>query len=709
MAEADEQRERSRSPGFEFGENDSLQIDNPLIAKPLSQVKQEAHEFAKLVCENNPDEPLFSKAAAVARDPPNFETVDDLNPVEKAALKREKQTKIWRLPKPLRVTVVLLCLSAFVQGWAESIANVANLTWPAYFKLDIENSASDRLIFAGVNSVTWFAAAILGCGLADPLQGWAPWLGRRGMIVFATCLCIVGAIGSATCRTWQSLMGFRVIFGAGLGAKACVTPLFAAEISPSHLRGAIVMSWQLFVALGIACGFASSLIVFEVGPKEDAWRWQTASIIFPLISLLTLTTTCPESPRYLLKHGKYPEAYKAFCELHETPLQAARDMIYINAQIQVETTLLPKRSSTEGRRRSSQGAVQFVLQDQIQHLSYGTRLAQSFLDKRTRRAQQAASIVMLCQQLCGVNVVIFYSSNILAFKQLNLDGNVPYLLNLGVGLANFLFTFPAYWFIDSKGRRFLLLTTYPFMALTMLAAALSWRHPDEAVRAGLVITFIFLFVMAYSIGQGPVAFTYASEVFPLVYREIAFSFSVFVNLAGLGLLSLAVPFIQVPGSIENTSYPNAQTILLAGFAVLNVIAGILCFLFVPETAGTVISPKQGKINSMSLEELNYIFGVKTLRHALYQVKHMAPWIFHKGMYYLFQSFTRRDLDPGNTDILWTWARASMTNEKDDSDGEPGSESEKASGRDVQVEEAAGQVQQRTAGSADATEQCTLEK
>lgn len=674
----------------------------------MLQVKADARQLAKKINKDNPDNELFDKAAEVARDPPNFETVKGLTDFEKAVLRNEKTTKPWQQPKAMRIGWALLCLSALVQGWAESIANVANLTWPAFFGLDIEKSTADRFVFAGVNSVTWFSAGILGCGLADPLQSWLPWLGRRGMIFVATCLCLVGAIGSSTSSTWQMLMAFRVVLGTGLGAKACTTPIYAAEIAPSHLRGVVVMCWQLFVALGIACGFASSLIVYEVGPKEDAWRWQTASIVLALISLMTLTATCPESPRYLLKHGNYAAAYQSLCDLHDAPVQAARDLVYINAQIQVETTILPKRSSkkldTDAEspgRRPTQG--QFALQSQIQHLTYWDRLTSIFMDGRTRRALQAACIVMITQQLCGINGIIFYSSNILDFKQPNLDGNIPLILNLGIGLANFAFTIPAYLAIDSKGRRFLLLTMYPIMALTMLAAGLSFLEADPTTRAGLVITFIFLFVMAYSVGQGPVAFTYASEVFPLVYRELAFGFAVAVNLSALGLLSFVVPFVQIPGSVKGTSYTTAQCILLAAFSVLNVIAGILCFFFVPETAGTVISRKQGKINSMSLEELNYIFGVKTLRHASYQLRHWAPYAFKYVLYIVCHIFTEKVQKPTEPEVLWTWAQL-KENEKASNesaeDTESGNESEKRSAHASEVEDTEQEAQERRSRAVD---------
>jgi len=266
-------------------------------------------------------------------------------------------------------------------------------------------------------------------------------------------------------------------------------------------RGRIVMTWQLFVAMGIAAGFLAGSIVYHIEP-DKAWRWQTASVLLPLISMMTLSGIVSESPRYLLKKGRLSEAFKALSELRETPLQAARDLYYVNAQIQLELALLPGVSNDSDPLEQADEGIQ-QLQERLKKVGYWTRLAQLFRDKRTRRATLASSIVMIAQQLCGINVIMFYSSNILQFEKGDLNGSAPYWLNFGLGCANVVGTFPAFFLIDSRGRRFLLLMMYPFMTLTILAGGLSFQHPDHSVRAALLLVFIFLFVLAYSVGQGP--------------------------------------------------------------------------------------------------------------------------------------------------------------------------------------------------------------
>lgn len=96
------------------------------------------------------------------------------------------------------------------------------------------------------------------------------------------------------------------------------------------------MNWQLMVAVGIFLGFIANLVVSHI-PDHLSWRFQIASASIPTICLLTLIWAAPESPRFLLKKEQVGEAYKSLLSLRETPLQAARELYYANAQIQVRS------------------------------------------------------------------------------------------------------------------------------------------------------------------------------------------------------------------------------------------------------------------------------------------------------------------------------------------------------------------------------------
>lgn len=412
---------------------------------------------------------------------------------------------------------------------------------------------------------------------------------------------------------------------------------------------------QLFDALGIFLGFTANLVVSQVG--NSAWRWQTVSSVLPAIVLLTLIFVCPESPRFLMKHQKYAEAYKTLILLRGEPVLAAKELLYVHYQMEVEMRHLHhKRPDPESE--VVQGAVEgekkaahlHTRQKQIRRsgrgINYWQKLGQLFTERRIRRATLAAVVCMVGQQMCGVNVLAFYSSTFFCDSSNPTSSArddtylTPLFLSWGIGLCNFLFAFPAYYLIDRRGRRWLLLVALPFLAVAMLATSLSFLIPEGNSARGPVIAFwTYTFMIGYSWSMGPVPFTMSAEVFPLENRVVGMSFAVFANLFGAGLLTLFVPALTV--HIRHAG-------LLGIFAALNVVAFILVFLFVRETAGAALGGTPGSMTFMSLEELNYIFGISTAKHIRYQLTTAVPWAWS---YYV-----RRDKDcPDWPQKLYTWA------------------------------------------------------
>ena len=302
----------------DLNNNAKREIDNPLAHLDLDQLDADAAQFAYRVCREAPDVELFKRAARVARDPlgSNAKTVRGLTIQEEAALKDEQQLGFWRQPKPLRVTIATLCIGAVLQGWTQTGSNGANLTWPIEFHLADKNGVlftnRDNWIFAGVNAVTYLAASIFGCWLSDPLQSWL--LGRRGAIFVSGILILASVIGCAGSHSWQQLLACRAILGLGMGAKASVIPIMGAEVSPPHLRGALVMNWQLMDAGGIFLGFTANLICSQIGPL--AWRFQIASAAIPTLCLLSLICAVPESPRFLPSSRGHTNPYLLFERHH---------------------------------------------------------------------------------------------------------------------------------------------------------------------------------------------------------------------------------------------------------------------------------------------------------------------------------------------------------------------------------------------------------
>ncbi|KAJ5674168.1 Major facilitator superfamily domain general substrate transporter [Penicillium macrosclerotiorum] len=576
--------------------NMSAKIKNPLAGLSKSRVLHDVEDFAN---EYHITEilPELKKGALVARDPTEFESVPDLTEAEIMALHDEVNHK-WRQPKALYFTIILCSIGAAVQGWDQTGSNGANLSFPTAFGIPEDASVRNQWLVGAINAAPYIASAALGCWLSDPVNRI---LGRRGTIFISAVFCVLTPIGSAFTQTWPQLFVVRLLLGIGMGLKASTIPIFCAENTPAAIRGGLVMCWQLWTAFGIFLGTSANLAVKDTG--KLSWRLQLGSAFIPAVPLVCGVYFCPESPRWYIRRGEMDKAYQSLVRLRNTSLQAARDLYYIHSQIQIE-------------------------QSMIGDSNYVTRFVELFTIPRVRRATLASFTVMIAQQMCGINIVAFYSSTI--FSKAGATDTQALFASWGFGIVNFLFAFPAVWTIDTYGRRALLLFTFPQMAWTLLAAAFCfWIPGTTGAHLGAIALFVFLFAAFYSPGEGPVPFTYSAEVFPLSHREVGMSWAVATCLGWAAVLSITFPRMLVA---------MTPTGAFGFYAGLNVTALVMIFLWVPET------------KQRTLEELDYIFAVPTRVHMHYQIFKALPYWFKR---YIFRMKVELEplykLDHLNTD------------------------------------------------------------
>src|SRR6266536_3849185 len=110
-----------------------------------------------------------------------------------------------------------------------------------------------------------------------------------------------------------------------------------------------------------------------------------------------------------LEKNRYQKAYAALLRLRNNPLQAARDLYYIHSQLEIEAEITGKSN-------------------------YVTRFIQLFTIPRVRRATLASFTVMIAQQMCGINIIAFYSSTV--FVESGADTLTALLASFGFGLVN---------------------------------------------------------------------------------------------------------------------------------------------------------------------------------------------------------------------------------------------------------------------------------
>lgn len=99
-------------------------------------------------------------------------------------------------------------------------------------------------------------------------------------------------------------------------------------------------------------------------------------------------------------------------------------------------------------------------------------------------------------------------------------------------------------------------------------------------------------------------------------------------------------------------FNSTQAKMLGTFVGLEVLAFILIFLFVPETAKCTPVHKDD-LNYLSLEEINSIFEQPTLHHTWYRIRHVVPQALYRLRWKLFG--TKVDgQEPHKIIVLWRW-------------------------------------------------------
>lgn len=588
----------------------NARLANPLIGLSADKIRSDVHQFAQDADLVEYEEILFKGAlCAQGQASGDYASIKELSTEDHAVLERER-THRWSQPFSLYLLVICCSIAAAVQGADESVISGAILFFPQQFCIDDTDAKKDQTnvppellshcnltrdgwnsrldrnswLKGLVSSAPYVACAFLGCWLTEPLNRF---FGRRGTIFIGAFICFASCIWQAVTNTWWHLFIARLFLGLGIGPNSATVPMYAAECSPPLIRGALTMQWQTWTAFGIMLGYCADLVLLKVADVKNItglnWRLMLGSACIPSLILLLQVFLNPESPRWLMKKGKHRKAMESFLKLRTHPLLAARDLYSAYSMI------------AEERRVKDE------------HGSFA--LLELFTIPRNARATVASLILMFGQQFCGVNVIAYYSSAIIKNALSNMNDYTQYELNRsallgswGFGMINFLFAIPAWYLIDTFGRRNLLLSTLPFLCGFLLLTGFSFWIENDDVRLGIVLLGIFLYGTQYSPGFGPVPLTYAAEAFPLYVREVGMALSTAVLWFFNALLAITW-FAMVRAFHSQGAF--------GWYAAWCAILFVLVWLFMPET------------KALSLEELDAVFSIPTVKHAAYQVRQMG--------------------------------------------------------------------------------------
>merc|ERR1712117_805469 len=292
--------------------------------------------------------------------------------------------------------------------------------------------------------------------------------------------------------------------------NAGLAPMYLAEISPTSLRGALGTVYQLIITMSIL--LSQVLGMGSLLGTPEGWPWLLAVTALPAIFQIATLPFCPESPKYLLldkddEHGA------------EEALQWLRGTIEVHDEMD--------------EMKQEQESMKLVPK---------VTLKEMLVNSSLRKPLIIAMMMMLAQQLSGINCAIFYSTNI--FKEAGLNPTQSQSATLGMGAMNVAMTFVSLALIEKAGRKVLMLSGLSLMiGMTILLLASLLTFTTVPAMSYVAVVAVITFVVGFATGPGSIPWFFVTELFAQSGRPTATSIAVVVNwtanfLVGLGFAPL---------------------------------------------------------------------------------------------------------------------------------------------------------------------------
>ena len=327
--------------------------------------------------------------------------------------------------------------------------------------------------------------------------------GRKKLFFVTLAVYLVGVGLSAFAWNFWSFVAFRFLTGCGIGGEYAAINSAIDELIPARHRGRVGLMINGSFWLGAALGSGATVVLLDPArfPVDLGWRLGFGIGAALGLVILAFRRYLPESPRWLLTHGRVEEAERIVADIERS---IGRDLPPPAAP---PITLHP-------RRRFGLGHVAHVMLTRY-------------------RTRSMLCVMLMMSQAFLYNAIFFtYALVLTRFYDVPADRTGLYLLPFALG--NFLGPVVlGHWF-DTVGRRPMIALTYGTSA-TLLALT-GWLFSQGLLSAaGQTALWSVIFFFASAAASS--AYLTASEVFPLEIRALAIAIFFAVGTGTGGVLA----------------------------------------------------------------------------------------------------------------------------------------------------------------------------
>jgi MFS family permease len=364
-------------------------------------------------------------------------------------------------------------------------------------------------------------------------------LGRKKLFTVTLVVYLVATAASALSWNFWSYMLFRCITGMGIGGGYAAINSAIDELIPAKVRGRVDLVINSTYWFGAALGAGATIVLLNGNLVRATLGWRYAFGIGVLLGVIVIYVRkfIPESPRWLMTHGREEEANKIVED--------------IERQVEAEHGKLPPMDEKPLRLR-------------VRERTPWSEIWQVVAHQHVTRS--VLGLTLMVAQAFFYNAIFFtYALVLIKFYGIDAGKVGQYLLWFALG--NVAGPVAIGHFFDTIGRKKMISLTYGLSGI--LLAITAWLFKANLLTAQTqTICWTVTFFIASCAASA--AYLTVSEVFPLEIRALAISlFYAIGTLVG----GVAAPYVY--GALIGT---HQRTPLFYGYlfaaALMLVAAGV---------------------------------------------------------------------------------------------------------------------------------------